>query len=521
MNKRKMGINFALKLFVIMILLSSLCTGVLSNEKYVRDSFLTMQNTHYVGGTGENNFSSIQEAINNSTDGDFIFVYNGTYFENLIIDKSIRLVGESMSRTIINGGNSGDIPCIKIISDYVSVNNFSIVWADWEFHEPGFEIYSDHNIIKNNNISIHDKGIILYPSSTNCTIDNNLFSNNHECIMFSLSYGSNNHCVKNNYFYNNDCAVKLISSKNNVLKNNIFDKNVYASILLSDASDNKIIENTITNSSRGILSDKNSKNNIIYNNNFYDNINNAIDTGENIWNCSFCLKGNYWDDYSGIDEGEDGIGDVPYYISHGNKDCFPLIQRIDWETDSISSSIIAPQKGFINEKIQFYGNVVGGIPPYEWKWIFPNDRLIINKEPRYTFKESGTYNVSLIVKDYCGRTNSTTHKIHVFEIDKHPPRIVFVSPQNGVYKDDVILISQFPFPVVFGRITIKVNAFDEETSVVLLTLTINDITVKSIQNDHLIYTLPESYNKGFYSLYVEATDLAGNTSMDEITIIKI
>lgn len=92
MNKRKMGINFALKLFVIMILLSSLCTGVLSNEKYVRDSFLTMQNTHYVGGTGENNFSSIQEAINNSTDGDFIFVYNGTYFENLIIDKSIRLV---------------------------------------------------------------------------------------------------------------------------------------------------------------------------------------------------------------------------------------------------------------------------------------------------------------------------------------------------------------------------------------------------------------------------------------------
>ena len=46
-------------------------------------------NTLYVGGDGPGNYSIIQDAIDNSSDGDTIFVYNGTYYEHLEVDKSL------------------------------------------------------------------------------------------------------------------------------------------------------------------------------------------------------------------------------------------------------------------------------------------------------------------------------------------------------------------------------------------------------------------------------------------------
>ncbi|MFX1585958.1 MAG: hypothetical protein ACFFDL_15530 [Promethearchaeota archaeon] len=41
----------------------------------------------------------------------------------------------------------------------------------------------------------------------------------------------------------------------------------------------------------------------------------------------FLAKGNYWDNYTGVDSDQNGIGDVPYNItgSAGSKDNFPLM----------------------------------------------------------------------------------------------------------------------------------------------------------------------------------------------------
>ena len=41
-------------------------------------------------------YPTIQKAINNSNDGDTIFVRAGTYFENLIVDKSIIMTGDNI-----------------------------------------------------------------------------------------------------------------------------------------------------------------------------------------------------------------------------------------------------------------------------------------------------------------------------------------------------------------------------------------------------------------------------------------
>ena len=53
---------------------------------------------------------------------------------------------------------------------------------------------------------------------------------------------------------------------------------------------------------------------------------NAIDTGgsENSWDDGIAT-GNYWDDYNGVDENADGIGDTPYVIDDDSEDRFPLM----------------------------------------------------------------------------------------------------------------------------------------------------------------------------------------------------
>ena len=47
--------------------------------------------TFYVGGSGPGNYTRIQDAINDSRDGDTVLVYNGTYYENIIVYKTLNL----------------------------------------------------------------------------------------------------------------------------------------------------------------------------------------------------------------------------------------------------------------------------------------------------------------------------------------------------------------------------------------------------------------------------------------------
>jgi hypothetical protein len=53
-------------------------------------------NTYYVGCLGPGCYDTIQEGINVAEDGDTVYVYDdfAPYYENVIVNKSIYLIGE-------------------------------------------------------------------------------------------------------------------------------------------------------------------------------------------------------------------------------------------------------------------------------------------------------------------------------------------------------------------------------------------------------------------------------------------
>jgi len=126
----------------------------------------------YVGGEKTENYKTIQDAINDSKKGDTILVYNGTYNENLVINKSINLFGENKETTIINGENYQDVITIQTL--YVNISGFTI--ENGSFSGIFLDYFGNCRIYKNN---INNNSIGLYLlGSANSEIFNNTISNN-------------------------------------------------------------------------------------------------------------------------------------------------------------------------------------------------------------------------------------------------------------------------------------------------------------------------------------------------------
>ena len=64
---------------------------------------------HVVDVNGNGDFTTITAAIENSTSGDTIYVWDGTYNEAVNIDVAVSVIGNGSKNTIIDGGGTGDV----------------------------------------------------------------------------------------------------------------------------------------------------------------------------------------------------------------------------------------------------------------------------------------------------------------------------------------------------------------------------------------------------------------------------
>ena len=219
-------------------------------------TLLHRSDTLYVGGNGSGNYSKIQDAIDNSSDSDTVFVCDDSspYFENIIINKSIDLIGENKNTTIVDGNGKGYVVTLK--EDEITLSGFTIQKSGpYGSDYSGLRIFSNFNIINNNIIINNAYGIFIIRASNN-NISNNIISNNDRGVII---YGkSDDNIITKNTIINNVGAIEItnlgdLPPYNNIISmNNIKDNQLFG-ISILDSSYTTIYKNNIENSEEGIF----------------------------------------------------------------------------------------------------------------------------------------------------------------------------------------------------------------------------------------------------------------------------
>jgi parallel beta-helix repeat protein len=163
-------------------------------------------------------YPTIQAAIDAANSGYKITVSSGTYFEHLIIDKPLKIIGKDKNNTIINGSKSGY--CVHITADNVEISGFTI-----ENGGCGLYLESSNGCIMDNNIiSDHGMGISLNDSNNNLIAHNGLSNNMLQLCAIHLSL-SNNNVIRDNDLVENSAGVFLYDSNYNLIYHNNFINN--------------------------------------------------------------------------------------------------------------------------------------------------------------------------------------------------------------------------------------------------------------------------------------------------------
>ena len=223
-----------------------------------------LSNKIIVDQSGSGDYIRIQDAIDNSSDGDTIYVHSGNYTEQLVINKSISLIG--IGNPLLYHVEKDSIN-ILISCDNVILKNISIINSN--------EGRSKGILIKANNISIDNidclsrNGIVVENvesiSISNCRLNTSLCS-------IELS-GTKNIFISDNTiinFVDMSSKIYLGSSINAYISSNIFIGGYYpqgswAALISNQNSINVTISNHfISNCSNAISGGNVVKNNVFY-----------------------------------------------------------------------------------------------------------------------------------------------------------------------------------------------------------------------------------------------------------------
>lgn len=155
--------------FLIAVITSSVCLG----------------ETLYVDQSGGGDFTTIAAGINAAYAGDTIKVGPGIYYENVVINKNIDLIGSGPKYTTINASENG----ITVQQNFsTNISNFTITAGGHGVFLPHVSVGEVNNCII---VGCGSNGIYSSASNSIVTITNNtIVYNNGSGIRFSSLYGS-------------------------------------------------------------------------------------------------------------------------------------------------------------------------------------------------------------------------------------------------------------------------------------------------------------------------------------------
>ena len=306
-------------------------------------------------------YQTIQDAIDVANEGDTIRVANGNYTEVVNIYKhGLKFIGENKMRTRVTALNRAGWGFIAYTVNNIQISGFSVNCTtdalQDSFKPAGIYLFGSVNsLITNNIIEINNIGIIVSYGCKNVSIANNEISyNTLKGVTIEYTYWMPGNIVKNNLFeYNKEEGLLLYRALYVNITNNTFNHNggtLYDANLLYISHHNLIkgnkFQNTFSGNGLSLIRANNntikenlfwhnkngtalytSNNNTIYHNTFNNSYQLFNTSSSNYWVGQWGTEGNYWDDYTGIDNYtpvcSKGIGDTN--LPHLGVDYHPLM----------------------------------------------------------------------------------------------------------------------------------------------------------------------------------------------------
>jgi parallel beta-helix repeat protein len=513
-------------------------------------------NTWTVDDDGSADFHTIQEAINAADEGDMVLVFSGTYYENVIVNKTLTIESQSGAENTIvctadpeTGKNVFEITAADVeISGFTIKDSTNRTISGDPYNPNSYVdacgIYAgtctgtkiSRNIVKNNfegivfadcsdilvsenqiTGNIHEGIRIVYSSSVTL-VKNNIVSNHFPLQMTSTGlvvFHCSNSSVTENQIVVNDNGVvvsnsqgitvsdnsiidnafhglNLVSSHSNTVFGNTMRNNTYG-ICPSGSTNTQIYENTLQENEYGIAC-YGASNNFVYHNYF---INNSLQVsnfyGTETNSWDNGSEGNYWSDYNGTDTNEDGIGDIPYVIDENNQDNYPLMSP-----DSANPSLS-------------YKLVVDSVPSGV---TFTADNISCTAPWSETYNESTTVSLTMPESYYYEDENYTwsrwndgnTHRTRTVTVNKNIALTAIFTPENTSLAISILSPENTTYSITDIPLKYTVNRFFYWT-----TYSLDGQANVTITGNTTLTGLSE----GPHSIVVYIEDTPGNISSSE------